>query len=95
MAVSTMVSGPSSGAMRRATSAMAGALMATTTRSCTPSSAGSALARTGAFSTWPPWSSRKPWVCRASSVAPRATALSAQPASASRVPIQPPMAPAP
>jgi hypothetical protein len=40
MAVSTMVSGPSSGPMALATSAIAGALTAMTTRSCTPSSAG-------------------------------------------------------
>jgi hypothetical protein len=47
MAVSTMVSGPISGAMWRATSSSAGALTAMTTRSCTPSAAGSLLARTG------------------------------------------------
>ena len=42
-----------------------------------------------------PLRNRRPLRCRASSVAPRATTLTSQPARASRTPIQPPMAPAP
>ena len=75
IAVSTMVSGPSSGAMRAATSGIAGPLTATTTRSCGPSCAGSSAARTSARSSRPALRSRIPCARSAASVAPRATAL--------------------
>ena len=95
IAVSTMVCGPSSGAMSRATSARAGALTATTTRSCTPSAAALSAACTGTCSSPSACCSRRPWVCKAASVAPRATTLTGSPMAAKRAPIQPPMAPAP
>jgi hypothetical protein len=95
MAVSTSVSGPSSGAIWRATSGSEGALTASTTTSCTPSSAGTALEATACEVICPPWFKRRPCNCRACKVAPRATTLTLQPARASPMPIQPPMAPAP
>jgi hypothetical protein len=95
MAVSTTVLGPMSGPMRRATSAMAGAFTATITRSCTPRSAGFSRATNEVRISWSPCSSTKPFCCRASSVAPRATALRLQPCCARCAPIQPPMAPVP
>jgi hypothetical protein len=95
MAVSTRVSGPSSGAMWRATSGSEGALTASTTTSCTPRSAGTALEATACEVTLPPWFNLRPCICKACSVAPRATTLTLQPARASPLPIQPPMAPAP
>ena len=90
-----MVFGPISGAMDLATSAIAGAFTATTTRSCTPSSCGFALALTGAANTSLACCSRSPCACSASSVAPRATTLTSQPARASLTPSHPPIAPAP
>ena len=78
-----------------ATWAIAGAFTATTTRSCAPSSADEALARTGTLFVSPPSASRSPSWRIASSVAPRATTLTSQPTWASFTPIQPPMAPAP
>ena len=95
MAVSTTVSGPISGAMWRATSASAGALTATMTRSCTPSAAGSATAVTGWARRPSASSSCSPSCCSAASVAPRATTPTEQPTAASLAPSQPPMAPAP
>ena len=95
MAVSTMVSGRSSGLMRAATSGIAGPLTATTTRSCGPSSAGSSAASTFARSSPPVLASRIPCARSAASVAPRATALTACSCAASRAPMKPPMAPAP
>src|SRR6201994_562913 len=95
IAVSTIVSGPSSGPITAAADRAPCALTASTTRSCGPSSAGSAAARTGAVTSSPPVSSRQPWVRRASSVAPRARAETSVPAAASRVPMKPPIAPAP
>ena len=96
IAGSTSVCGPSSGAMRCATSPSDGLLTAITTRSCTPSVAASSLACTGALSSAPPWRSRKPCSRSALSVAPRATALSLHsPVRPSLVPMKPPMAPTP
>ena len=76
----------------------AGPLTAMMTRSCAPSSAASSLARAGAVQRDRPPLSQPPAVRGAgpASVAPRASALtSARPAAASRVPMKPPMAPAP
>ena len=95
IAVSTTVSGPSSGAIPRATPASVCAFTATTTRSCTPSSAGSSASTTGAVTSWSPSCSRQPCVRSACATAPRAMADTATPAAASRVPMNPPMAPAP
>ena len=102
IAVSTTVSGPISGPIWRATASSEGALTAITTRSCTPSAAGSALARTATLRVTSPCCTRSPCCCSASSVAPRATTLtwvaasfSAGGAAASPTPSQPPMAPAP
>ena len=99
IAVSTRVCGPSSGAIWRATSGSDGALTASTTRSCTPKSAGRAEDATACDVMRSPSPSRrrrrKPCSCSASSVAPRATTLTLQPARASPLPIQPPIAPAP
>ena len=95
----TRVFGPSSGAMPRATATSAGPLTAITTRSCAPNaSARSEALATGAASTLAPSAarSRQPCCRSAASVAPRANALTcAWPAAASRVPMNPPMAPAP
>ena len=95
IAVSTTVPGPISGAMWRATSRMAGALTATTTRSCTPSAAGSLLARTAWVVVPSACASCRPCCCSAASVAPRATTPTVHPTAASLAPSQPPMAPAP
>ena len=95
IAVSTMVSRPSSGAMRAATAAMAGALTATTTRSCGGSAAGSSVAITGAASSRSWSAKRMPRERSAASVAPRAIALNAWPCAPSRAPMKPPIAPAP
>ena len=65
------------------------------TRSWTPSAEGSSLALTGTLTRESPLASVSPSRFRASSVAPRATTLIADPARASLAPIQPPMAPAP
>lgn len=91
-----MVSGPISGAMARATSGRPGALTATTTRSCTPSAAGSLWAVTGTCASEPSARRmRSPSACRARSVSPRATMLTVWPACARATPSQPPIAPAP
>ena len=95
MAVSTIVSGPSSGAICCATAGSAGAFTATTTSCCTPNAFGSLLALTGTDTRDSPLTSVRPSRFSASSVAPRATTSSSQPACASFAPIQPPMAPAP
>src|SRR6185437_396426 len=95
MAVSTTVSRASSGAMRGAISANAGAFTAMTTTSCGPSSRGSSATRAGAVRSSPPISSRQPRARKAAAVAPRATADTALPDRASRVPMKPPIAPAP
>ena len=95
MAVNTTVSGPISGVICRATSSRAGAFTAMTTRSCTPRSAGLALAVTALVVTVPPLFRRSPWALSASRVLPRATTLTSLPALANLAPIQPPMAPAP
>ena len=95
MAVSTMVLGPINGWMRRATSAMPGALTETMTRSCTPSAAVLSLAVTACARSASPSRRRRPCARTAASVSPRATTLTSQPLAASLTPIQPPMAPAP
>ncbi len=96
IAGTTSVCGPSSGAMRRATSASAGAFTAITTTSCTPSAPGSALAVTGPEIGPAKPSTRSPCSSSAASVAPRATALTwCAPVAARRAPISRPMAPAP
>ena len=96
IAGSTSVAGPISGAIRAATAGSDGALTATSTRSCTPSAAGSSLALTGALNNSAPWRSRKPCSRNAASVAPRATAdTSHSPVKAKRVPMKPPIAPTP
>lgn len=95
IAVITMLSWPSSGAMPCATPRIAGALTATMTRSCGPSSAGRSLTVTGALSVCPAIVRRRPCARSASSAAPRATTLTAQPDCANFTPSQPPMAPAP
>ena len=74
IAVSTIVPGPRSGAMRAATAGSAGAFTATTTRSCGPRRAGSSAAATGARTSPSPDCSRSPSRASAASVAPRATA---------------------
>ena len=57
--------------------------------------AGSFEAITGAVRVTPCSITRRPWVCNAASVAPRARADTVQPAAASRSPIQTPTAPGP
>ena len=99
MAVSTTVSGRSNGATSRATSRMAGALTATTTRSWGPNSWGSPLARTRWACTTGasggPLCNCRPLLRSAARVWPRASIDTLQPARASPAPSQPPMAPAP
>ena len=99
MAVITTVCAASSGPSCSATSRMAGAFTAITTRSCGPSSVVLALARMRwvwvCCASFAPVSRRRPSRCSAASVWPRASIDTSQPARARPAPSQPPMAPAP
>ena len=95
IAVTTEVSGPSSGTRSATALARLWLFSAMITTSCTPSSAGLSLAASFTWCLLPPCSRVRPSALSAARCAPRATRLTWCPASASRAPMVPPMAPAP
>jgi len=95
IAATTAVSGPRSGRSRAATASSACAFTARSTASCGPSAAGSSVAATGTDQVRSPSTIRTPCARIASSVAPRAIALTSCPARARRAARSPPTAPAP
>jgi hypothetical protein len=95
IANTTEVCGPSNGPIPAAIDAKAGAFTATITASCGPSSAGSALAATGAWISPSAACTTRPSRWIAARCAPRATTDTSAPPLNSRPARCPPIAPAP
>src|SRR5215472_3751616 len=93
--MTTAVEGPSSGCMASTTPATAEALRAMMTMSCTPASPALPASLGATVTSLPSASSLRPRSRMAARWGPRAIRVTSSPASASRAPMSPPIAPAP